>query len=478
MNENKLVISSLIWRFAERCGAQSVTLIVSVILARILETSAHGTIAIVTVLISILQTFVDSGLGNALIQKKDADELDFSTVFYFNILLCLVLYSILYFVSPLISIFFGDDSLISLIRVLGISVIISGLKNIQQAYVSKTMQFRKFFFSTLGGTISSAIVGISMAYWGYGVWALIAQQLTSIVVDTFILWVTLDWRPIRAFSLNRLKGLFGFGWKLMLSSLIDRVYNELRQLIIGKVYTTNDLAFYNKGKQFPNLIISNVNTSIDSVLFPAMSGVQDNKMRIKNMTRRSIKTSTYFLTPMLLGLFVIAEPFVILILTSKWLSCVTFLRIFCLVFIFYPVNTANLNAIKAMGRSDIYLKLEIIKKVIGFMLLIVTMFVSVKALAYSLLVSSIISQFINSWPNKMLLNYSFKEQMLDIFPSLVLSIIMGVVIWPISYIKINSILIIILQIVCGIIIYILLSYIFKIETFNYIVKKILAKRRV
>ena len=353
--QNKKILVNFIWRFAERCGAQLVTFIVSIVLARILAPEDYGTIALITVFTTILQVFVDSGLGTALIQKKNADDMDFSSVFYFNFIVCIILYICMFFSAPFISKFYNDNSLTPVIRVISLTIVISGVKGIQQAYVSKYMMFKRFFFSTIGGTIFSAILGIILAYEGCGVWALVAQQLSNTAIDTLILWLTVKWRPKRIFSWKRLKALLSFGWKLLLSSLLDTCYSNLRNLIIGKLYSSADLAFYNQGDKFPKVIVTNVNTSIDSVLLPTMSGAQDNRERVKNMTRRAIKTSTYIMAPFMMGLAFCAEPIVRLVLTDKWLPCVVFLRIFCITYMFWPVHTANLNAINAMGRSDWFL---------------------------------------------------------------------------------------------------------------------------
>ena len=355
------VITNFFWRFLERCGAQGVTFIVSIVLARLLDPTVYGTVALVTIFTTIMQVFVDSGMGNALIQKKDADDLDFSSVFYFNMAMCSVLYLIMFFAAPFIASFYRMPELTAIVRVLSFVVVISGVKNVQQAYVSRHLMFKRFFFSTLGGTIGAAVIGIAMAYLGFGVWALVAQMLFNAAVDTTILWITVKWRPKKMFSFQRLKSLFSYGWKLLASSLIDTVYNDLRQLIIGKKYSSGDLAYYNQGKKFPQLIVTNINTSIDSVLLPTMSKAQDDMAAVRSMTRRAIKTSTFLMMPAMIGLAVCAEPLVQLILTEKWLPCVLFLRIFCITYAFYPIHTANLNAIKAMGRSDLFLKLEIIK---------------------------------------------------------------------------------------------------------------------
>lgn len=464
------VISNFIWRFAERCGAQFVTFIVSIILARILAPEDYGTVALVTVFSTILQVFVDSGLGTALIQKKDADDLDFSSVFYFNFIVCLILYAGMFFAAPYIALFYEDESLISVIRIISLTIVISGVKGIQQSYVSRNMLFKKFFFSTLGGTIFSAFLGIGMAYAGFGVWALVAQQLSNAAVDTLILWITVKWRPKMMFSIKRLKSLLNFGWKMLVSSLLDTLYNNLRNLIIGKLYSSADLAYYNQGDKFPKVIVTNINTSIDSVLLPTMSSEQDHCERVKNMTRRAIKTSTYIMAPLMMGLAFCAKPIVQLILTDKWLPCVPYLQIFCITYMFWPVHTANLNAIKAMGRSDLFLKLEIAKKVVGMILLVSTMWFGVMIMAYSLLASTLASMIINSWPNRTLLGYSFKEQIRDIFPSIIIAIVMGCCVSFVYLFPFNSWEMLLIQIPLGAVIYIGISALIKLEEFQYIVQ--------
>ena len=466
--ENSGVMSNFLWRLAERFGAQGVAFVVSIVLARLLAPEAYGTIALVTVFTQILNVFIDSGFGNALIQKKDADDLDFSTVFYFNIAICVLLYLGMFLAAPLIAKFYNDASLTPVVRVLSLTLIISGVKNVQQAYVSRTMQFKRFFFATLGGTIGAAVIGIAMAYFGFGVWALVAQQIFNATVDTLILWISVKWRPKWMFSWQRLKGLFSFGWKLLASSLLDTVYSDLRQLIIGKMYTKTDLAQYNRGKQLPDLLVNNIDTSINSVLLPAMSQVQDNPERVKNMTRRAMKTSTYVIAPVMMGLAFTAESIVHLILTDKWLPCVPFLRIFCITYMFYPVNTTNLNAIKAMGRSDLFLKLETIKKVIGLIVLLGTMWFGVMAMAYSLLFTSITSQIINSWPNKKLLDYSYPEQIRDILPGILLAVFMGCCVYPVKWIGFSDLLTLFIQVVMGACVYIGGSALLKLEGFRYL----------
>lgn len=471
------IFSNLIWRLAERWGAQLVAFLVSIVIARMLLPEVYGTVALITVFTTILQVFVDSGLGNALIQKKDADNLDFSTVFFANIVFCGVLYVLLFLCAPLIAGFYDNASLTPLIRVLGITIIASGVKNIQQAYVSRNMMFKKFFFSTLGGTIVAAVAGIAMAMAGYGAWALVAQQVINVTVDTIILWITVRWRPQRVFSIRRLKSLFSYGWKLLVSALLDIGYNNIRQLVIGKMYSSSDLAYYNRGRQFPSFIVTNINSAIDSVLFPAMANVQDNRHSVKHMTRKSIKVSVYIMAPLMMGLTFTAESVVKVILTDKWMECVPYLRIFCVTFMFWPIHTANLNAIKAMGRSDLFLKLEIIKKCVGIVLLLSTMWFGTMAMAYSLLVSSVCSQIINSWPNRKLLDYGYTEQIKDILPAILLSVAMGVLVWCVSLTGLATIPRLIIQVILGIAIYLLGSMKFRIDSFIYMKEILKAFRK-
>lgn len=479
VGQSKSTIANFLWRFAERCGAQLVTFIVSVVLARLLAPEDYGTIALVTVFTTILQVFVDSGLGTALIQKKDADDLDFSSVFYFNFVVCLVLYAVMFVCAPLIARFYNDVSLTPIVRVISLTIVISGIKGIQQSYVSRNMLFKRFFFATLGGTAFSAFLGIGLAYAGFGVWAIVAQQLSNTAIDTLILWLTVKWHPKKMFSWKRLKNLLSFGWKMLVSALLDTVYNNLRNLIIGKFYSSADLAYYNQGDKFPKIIVTNINNSIDSVLLPTLASEQDNKEHVKNMTRRAIKTSTYIMAPMMMGLVFCAKPIVQLVLTDKWLPCVPFLRIFCITYMFYPIHTANLNAIKAMGRSDYFLKLEIAKKIVGMILLLSTMWFGVLAMAYSLLVGTLAGMIINSWPNKELLEYSFKEQMMDILPGILLALAMGVGISFVPLFGLSSFVTLVIQILLGAAIYIGASYVLKIESFEYLlgmVKGFIRKR--
>ncbi len=476
MKSKNSVLSNLSWKFAERITAQIVTTIISIILARILDPSHYGIIAIVTIFITFANVFVSDGLGSALIQKPNADALDFSSVLWVNIFFSVILYCILYFVAPFISEFYGDgyEILTPVLRVLGIRIIFSAINSVQQAYVAKKMIFHKFFWATFIGTVLSAIVGIGMAYQGYGVWALVGQYLTNTTVDTIILGISLGKIPLFKVSIERLKSLMKFGLHILGTGLLITGYQELRSLIIGKMYSSSDLAFYEKGRQFPNVAVTNINVSIGAVLFPKMANEQNDLTAVKNITRKSILYSSYIMCPIMLGLAAVAEPFVIIILTKKWLPCVLFLRLFCVIYLFYPIHTANMQAIKAIGRSDILLKLEATKKAIELITILITMWISVKAMVIGLAVITTFFTFLNAYPNIKLLNYSIKEQMADILPSICNSILMFLGVYFVGKLGFNIFLKFIIQICVGIAIYIGLSIVTKREEFVYI-KSIISK---
>ena len=453
-NLKNKVMSGLFWTFGERFITQGISFAISIILARMLMPSEYGVIALVLVFISIASVFVTNGLGESLIQKKNTDESDFSTIFYCSFVISVFLYVILFISAPYIASFYNNSELIWVLRILALNLPFSSINTIQQAYVSKQMMFKKFFISNLCATIVSGFIGIMMAYSGFGVWSLVAQFLISSVVGTIVLFFTVKWRPKWLFSISSAKELVGFGWKLITANLINTIYGELRGLVIGKNYTMADLAFYNRGNQFPGLIITNINTTISKVIFPAMAEVNDDRSQLKNITRRAMKITAYLTFPLMIGLMSVADSFILLLLTEKWLFAVPFLQICCIYWLFQPMQTANWQAIKALGRSDLLMNLEIIKKVIGISLLLISMGISVYAIAISNAIFAGISMMINMIPNKKLINYSVVEQFRDIAPPLLLSITMGGIIYTFSWLSLPAGVILVLQILCGGIIYV------------------------
>ncbi len=475
--QNSKIISSLIWKFLERGGTQVVQFIIQIVLARLLLPEDYGVVAIVTVFIAVANVFVQTGFNTALIQKKDINDTDLSSVFYLSLFVAFILYIVLFFTAPFIAQFYNQPILVPVFRVLSLTLFFGAVNSIQQAVIARKMEFKKYFFSSLGGIILSATIGILFAYKGFGVWALVIQQLVNVISIMLILWFTVKWRPKLLFSFQKLKTLFSYGWKLLCSSLIDTIYRNIYDLVIGKKYSSTDLAYYNRGKQFPNVIIQNLDGSISSVMLPALSASQDNQIRVKSMVRRAIVTSSYIIFPISVGLIVTAKPMITIVLTEKWFPCIPFLQLLSVSYALWPIHTANLQAINALGRSDIYLKLEIVKKIIGIIILLITMPMGLIPMAIGQIISGIISTFINSFPNRKLLNYSYIEQIKDILPSFVIACIMGIFVYCITFFQFSSIITLVIQVVIGILLYLVLSIIFKLECFKYLIETIQNYRR-
>lgn len=468
----KQAVSGMIWKFGERFCAQFVTLIVSILLARLLDPHHYGTVSIMLVFINIANVFVADSFGAALVQKKDADNVDFSTIFFFNIPFSLVLYGIIYIIAPYVEQFYNMPELANAMRILGLKLPISAIYSVQHAYVSRNLMFKKFFLATIIGTIVSAVVGIVMAYKGFGVYALVGQYLSNSVIGAISLWIAVRWRPVWAFSFQKFKGLFSYGWKILATSLLRAVYEDIYSLVIGKKYTSDDLAFYSKGKHYPQLIITNVNSTISSVMFPTLSKVQDDKERLCMMMRRAIRTSSYILSPLMVGMAVVAEPLVSLVLTDKWLPCVPFLRIACFYLLLMPMQSANLQAIKAVGRSDLYLKLEIAQRIFGILILVVTMNFGVMAIALGAVATTVFASLLDAIPNKKLLGYGYLQQIGDMVPSILLSAVACLPVYFIQYLNLSNIITLVLQVLGAAGIYVGLSVITKNKNFHYLISTV------
>lgn len=460
-NKKAGIFSSFLWRLFELIGSQGVSFIVSIILARKLSPTDYGTVAIVSVIISIVDVFATKGFGAALIQKKDADDVDFSTVFFFNIVFSVILYMLMFVGAPFIAVFYDNQEISMLIRVLSIRVLFSGVNSVQQAYIARRMEFKKFFFATFGGTLLSAVVGIAMAYRGFGAWALVLQYLTNVVVDTIVLWIMSGWRPIRAFSYRKLKNLFQYGWKILCAALLGTIYNNVQSVIIGKRYSSADLAYYSKGKQLPQTIISNVSTAMEGVMFPAMANAQVDPLEIKQIARKSISMSAFIIFPLALGLFATAESVIIFLFTEKWCDAIPLLKCACFIYILWPIQTVALQVIKARGRSDLFLRLEIYKKVIGLSGVVVGMYWGVWGIVIAETMASIVSAIVDVVFAGKLISYSWKEQIEDIRISLAGACIMAIVVMAVGNILRASLLItLLIQVLCGIITYFVWSLLF------------------
>ncbi|TSI11327.1 lipopolysaccharide biosynthesis protein [Lysinibacillus sp. BW-2-10] len=466
------VLTSLIWKFMERGGTQIVQIIVTITLARLLLPEEFGLIALISIFISIASIFVQSGFTTSLIQKKVVDELDFSSIFIFSLFVATILYFLIFFTAPLLSIFFSQQSLTPIIRTLSITLFLCAVNSVLNAVIARKMQYKKLFLGSLIANSISGVIGIILAFNHFGVWALVWQQLSNQITITIFLWISLKWRLHFKFSFTKIISHLSFGWKLLVSTLLDTLYYNLIGVLITKIFSPTLLGYYNKGALFPEIIINNLNGSIQSIMLPTLASFQDDKLRMKTIVRRAIVTSSFIIFPMMVGLAVIAESLVELILTEKWLPAVPFLQIFCAICALKPIHTANLQLINAIGRSDIILKLEVIKSIIGIIIIALTIPYGVQSLVLGNFVNGVIFCFIYAFPNIKFVNYSLFEQLKDVLPSFVLSIIMGFIVYQIKWFEFPLILTLVIQIFCGAILYIGMSVIFKLECFTYILSTI------
>ena len=472
------VASGLFWNMAERIAAKLVSFIVTIILARLLLPTQYGAISIVSGFIAFFDVIVTGGLATSLIQKKNADQVDFSSVTWFSLFIAFTLYIILFFIAPFISSFYDIELLTPVMRVMGIRLFISAINSVQHAYVSKHMMFRKFFFATLIGTLISAVVGIFMAYYGFGVWALVAQYMINSVIDTVFLFIVLPWRPTLQFSFSKMKELYSYGWKLLCSSFLDTTYDEVVALAIGKKYSTEALAYYDKGRQIPNMISSVLNSSISKATYPAMAKVQDKNERLVELSRNSIKSMAMCMFPVLIGIIAVSPSLIYVLLTEKWLSCVPYLQILCIYYMMKPFSSINISITKATGRSDIVLKNTVLKRMIGIIIIVIAivLFTSPIYVAAGMLISGFIENVINMLPNRKLVGYGILAQLKDVAPFFITSVLMGIVVILLSYIPMPQLQNLILCIVVGVIIYISVMVISRNETFFKIICSLKRKR--
>ncbi len=471
-NVKQKTITSTIWKFLERFMAQAISLIVSILLARLLDPSDYSVVGIVTIFFTFANVLISGGLNTALIQKKDADNEDYSTVLYVSVLLSIICYAILFFCAPLIAQLYDQPSLVLIIRVMGLSLPITAVKSIWCAYISATLQFRKFFFATLGGTLVSAVVGITMALNGFGPWALVAQQMTNTAIDTLILILSTRIHIVLKVSITKLKVLFKYGWKVFVSSVIGVVYMETAPLAIGVKFTPNDLSYYTKGKSFPNLLSSTTTNTLSAVLFPVLARSQDDKPKLLAYTRRYMQVASFIIFPIMLGFLAVAENFVLVLLTSKWLPAVYYIQLYCVVCMFDVIAVGNCETIKAIGRSDVYLIMEIIKKSCYFLILVLFIIFSntPEILAISSIVCTLVQIAVNSVPNIKLIGYKLRHQVADLLPNFIIAALMAIVAYLLHYLPFPPLVSLIVQVMGGAIVYILLCVITHNKNLKYLLQ--------
>ena len=440
------------WSFLDNISNQGITFLVGLVLARLLSPEEYGLIGIITIFIAVFNSIVDSGFSNALIRKNDANDIDYNTVFFTNLVVSLFLFVVLYVSAPAIGVFFNRPLLIPLLRVMGLVIIINAFAIIQRTILIKKVDFKTQTKASLISSISSGVIGICMALYGLGVWSLVGQQLSRQLLNTACLWLFSRWYPKFQFSCNSFWGLFKFGWKLLVSGLIDTIWREINNVVIGKCYSPATLGQYARAQQFASICSSNLTSVVQRVSYPVLSSVQDEKERLKNGYKRIIKVTMLLTFTLMLGLAAVSKPMILVLIGNQWLPCVPYLQIICLQMMLYPLHSLNLNMLQVQGRSDLFLKLEIIKKIIAVGPLLLGVFVNIYWMLGGSVITGFIAYYLNAYYSGPFLNYSIKEQVKDILPSFGVAVAMAVPVFAMSFIPMNPCIMLPLQIVLGAII--------------------------
>ncbi len=467
-NLKKKVLSGLFWKVMENGGTQGIQFLVSVILARLLTPAESGEVMLIMIFIAIGNVFVQSGFNTSLIQKKTVDEADYSSAFYITLGIAAILYLILYVTAPLIAGFYEQPVFQPVLRVLAVTLFFGAVTSVQTAVVARNMKFKQLCLASLAAACGSGVIGVAMALAGKGLWALVMQQFFNSFFLMIVLWILVKWRPKLLFSFKKAGELFSYGWKILCSGLIDTIFTNVYGPVIGKIYNSHMMGQYFRANQFPSLIANNLGAAIQSVMLPAFSVHQDNREQVKSMVRRSIVTSSFLVFPMMAGMIAVAEPMVRLLLTDQYLPAIPMLRLLCIAYATWPLHVANLQAINALGRSEIFLKLEIIKKIVNVIALIISIPHGIYVMVAMRAVTDFVCTFINAYPNKKLLNYSFFEQWKDVFPSLLLSAVMCAIVYSVQFFVSGLLLTLVVQIIVGVVVYAGLAWLFKLESFYYL----------
>lgn len=452
--------NGLFWSSVERFSNQGVSFVFSIILARILAPRDFGIVAMIGIFFAVAQSFVDSGFSNALVRKTDRREEDLSTCFYFNIGVGIVAYIVLFLIAPFIADFYNQPILSPIIRITGLGVVLNSLCVVQQALFTIRIDFKSQAKVTLSATIISGIVGVVLAYLGYGVWALVWQGVVMSLVRMGLLWLMSKWRPKTGFSKDSFHYLFGYGSKLLASGLLDTIYNNIYPIVIGKFYSPAQLGNYSRALTFAQLPSSNITSILQRVTFPVLSTIQDDMPRLQTDYRRLLKLSAFIVFPLMMGLAAVAFPVIRIILTPKWEGCSLYLQIICFALMLYPIHAINLNLLQVKGRSDLFLRLEVIKKIVGVCIMCITIPLGITAMCIGMVASSLIALFINTFYTGKLIDIGYLKQMCDLLPIFINSLLMGGVVFITIQFIMNDVFKLMVGGIIGGLYYLLSSYIF------------------
>ena len=476
MSLKQKTISGLLWSFIDSFASQGVQFIVGVILARLLSPREFGLIGMLTIFIAVSQSFIDSGFTSALIRRKNCTQDDYATVFYFNIIVSLVLYLLLFLLSGAISSFFNEPQLKSLIQVLGIGLIFNSLAIIQRTILTKELNFKLQMRVSVFSSLGSGILAVFMAFQGFGVWSLVALTLSRFGFTSFFLWVWSKWKPIWVFSRKSFNELFSFGSKLLVSGLIDTIYRNVYNLIIGKYFSAVELGFYSQADQFQSLPSQNLNGIITRVSYPVLSSIQNDNSQLRSAYKKLIKSTMLITFVLMLGLCAVAKPLILTLIGEKWLPAVIYLQLLCFVGMFYPLHALNLNMLQVQGRSDLFLRLEIIKKIIAIPAIVIGIFFGIKIMILGMLVNTLIAYYLNSFWSGKLIGYSFSEQVKDILPGFLLALTVSAIVFFIGIVVILSpAFLLILQITTGAVLTIGTCELFKIQDYLFMKETLFEK---
>lgn len=473
-NLRSATITSLFWKLFEQGGSAAIQLVVQIVMARLLTPHEFGVLAIMLVFVNVGNVIVQSGLNTAIIQAPDVTERDFDTVFWMSLAISVVLYALVFASAPAIGAFYSMPDLVAPLRVLVLILIVNAYNSIQEAIVARALDFNKTFRATVTAALVSGVLGIGSAVLGAGLWALVVQQLSFQVAKCVVLAIEVPWKPRPRFDRARAVVLFRFGWKLLVSGVLDQAYQSLSDLIIGRVFTSTDLGYVNQGKRYPQALGIVLDGAIQPVMLSAVSRVQNDIAKVKRVVRRALKTSTFIVVPAMFAFALVARPLVTLLLGEQWLPAVPFLQMYCLVYALLPINTTNLQSLNGMGRSDIFLKLELIKKAIGVSLICFTAFVlrNLYAIVIGQVIAGFVYNFINAFPNKKVMGYSYPEQMRDVLPAFVLAVVSFAISYPLGMLSLPSIVTVLLQLVVFSAVYLASARLFHVEELTYLLRSL------
>lgn len=476
MDLKQKTISGLLWSFIDNIAKRAITFIIGIMLARLLTPREFGLIGMLTIFIVISQSFIDSGFTEALIRKQKCNQTDYSTVFYFNLVVGILLYFLLFISANYISIFFNEPQLEIIVKLLGLGLIIESLTIVQRAVLIKRIDFKLQTKISIISSLISGIIGIVMAFKGFGVWSLVIMTLTGYAFTSFFLWLWNKWKPSWTFNMESFKEMFSFGSKLLLSALLNNIYNNIYLLIIGKYFSAAELGYYTRADQFKNLPSQNINSVIQQVSYPVLAEIQNDIPKLKGAYKKLIRSTMLITFVLMLAMAAIAKSLIIVLIGLKWLPSVIYLQMLCFVGMLYPLHSLNLNMLNVLGRSDLFLKLEIIKKTLAIPAIVVGIMYGIKGLIIGMIITSFISFFINSYWSGKFINYSSIEQIKDVLPSFLLAVFIAIILFFLGeIINVSNFIKMSIQISTGALLFIGISEILRMKDYLYI-KNIISEK--